>query len=128
MGCGITGFAVDEASVSKWTMNRSSIAEITKQLKEFAEARCSDKVYKPTRPTEIVRSNDLTSAITNVLTNEYINPFDKDIDPNKLCNLCSGIPVSDFIADRILEALENGDFEIKKFVKQRLVFLTHSLA
>ena len=36
MAGGITGFAADEASVTKWTMNRSSVAEITNGLKEFA--------------------------------------------------------------------------------------------
>ena len=120
MAGGITGFAVDESSVSRWTLNRSSVAEITNELKKFAGTGCSDSVYKAIRPTEIVRSNELTSAVINVLENDYLNPFDEELDTNKLYNLSSGIPVDDLIADGILKIFGNGEINYNKFIKERL--------
>ena len=117
---GITAFAVDEASVSKWTLNRSSLAEITNELKQFAGVNSSDEVYKHSRPAEIVKSNKSTNAVVSVLTNEYIDPFDKELDPSKLYNLSSGIPVSDEVADGILQILTNGETQFDLFVSQRL--------
>ena len=120
MGRGITGFACDPASVSKWTLNRSAAAEITNKLKEFSGVRDSDDVYKPSRPTQIVKSNTITSNAINVVTNEYSNPFDQELDPGKLYNLSSSIPVIDTVADEILEILANGKIHFKLFVNERL--------
>ena len=117
---GITGFATDDATVSKWTLNRSSVAEITEELKVFSGAKKSDDIYKPTRPNEIVKSNNLTLAVINVLRNEYINPFDKDLNPSKLYNLSSGIPVEETLAKGILGLFKEGLQNFHAFINERL--------
>ena len=42
---GITSFAVDHTCVSKWTLNRSSTAQITNNLKQFVGIKNSDDVF-----------------------------------------------------------------------------------
>ena len=107
-------------NVTKWTLNRSGAAEITQKLKAFAGVKQHNNVYKPSRPTEIVKSNTMVSKVMNVLEHEYINPFDKDIDPKKLLNLSSGIPVTDSIADAILQVLEDGITGFETFVSEQI--------
>ena len=51
---------------------------------------------------------------------EYINTFVKDLDPKKLLNLSSGIPVTDSIADAILQVLEDGITGFETFVSERI--------
>lgn len=55
------------------------------------------------RPSQILLSEKLVSNVVNVLSNEYLNPFDVTIDKDCLYNLSSGEPVSLDLATSILE-------------------------
>ena len=54
------------------------------------------------------------------MRNEYIDPFDKDLNPDKLYNLSSGIPVEDSLAKGILGLFEEGVQDFHAFIDERL--------
>ena len=54
------------------------------------------------------------------MRNDYINPFDKDLNPDKLYNLSSGIPVEDSLAKGILGLFEEGVQDFHAFIDGRL--------
>ena len=54
-------------------------------------------MYKPLRPLQILRSEEIVKNVVSILSNEYINPFGSDLDKYQLFNLTSG--------DRLLRKL-----------------------
>ena len=52
------------------------------------------------------------------MENQFINPFSTDLERDKLCNLASGKPVRDDIADSLLTLEERGSTMIDDFCKQ----------
>ena len=62
----------------------------------------------------------MVSKVVKVFQHEYINPFVKDLDPNKHLNLSSGTLINDSIADGILNVLKDGTSGFETFVIERL--------
>ena len=96
---GVSNFA-SASTVLKWTLNRPSQAKNTNALKVMAGLRDKNHKYKHLRPSEIIRSEKKVRKIINVLTNEYINPFDISEDNSHLYNLSSGVPLPEEIAEK----------------------------
>ena len=55
-----------------------------------------------------------------ILTEDFLNPFDTDIDPDRLYNLASGSPIGDDIAEHLLTVEERGHSMMNEFC-ERLV-------
>ena len=56
---------------------------------------CGLGIYKPCRPSQILRSEELVQNVIRILMEEYINPFGVGIDKESLINLTSGVPLND---------------------------------
>ena len=118
---GIKSFANDSNSVLKWTLNRSEQANNTAELLHMANIQTPGDIYKSLRPSQILKSESFCTRIVTVLKEEYINPFDSDLEKNLLYNLSSGMPISEDISGEILNTLHEGETLYKKFVTERLV-------
>ena len=57
--------------------------------------------YKATHPSQILKSGKYVTDLVEVLRNDFVNPFDSNIDKDKLLNLSSGIPVNNDLAEDI---------------------------
>ena len=90
---GIKYFASDQNAILKWTLNRAAQAKNTEKLYNIAGVRSSEDMYKMIRPSEVLKSERLVTKLENVITKEYLNPFDASLDPSCLYNLSSGVPV-----------------------------------
>ena len=117
---GIKSFAADSTSILKWTLNRSAQAENTKALLDLAEVNTASNAYKPLRPSQILQSEKFVSRITEVLKEEYVNPFDINIPKEKLVNLSSAVPLPDQVAAEILSTRTVGEEQGQRFRIQRL--------
>ena len=74
-------------------------------------------VYKSLRPSEIIKSEKKVQRIVNVLKEEYINPFSRELDKSKLYNLSSGIPVPEHLAEMILRPQKRDTMNILHSLK-----------
>ncbi|KAG1685941.1 hypothetical protein GQR58_008889 [Nymphon striatum] len=101
---GIKYFASDENAILKWTLNRSAQAKNTNALMALADVNSSDEGYKSNRPSQILKSENFVENIMNIMTEEYINPFDESLEKDCLYNLSSGIQVELGIANEISQA------------------------
>ena len=100
---GIKSFAVDNTSVLKWTLNRPKQARNTAVLLSMAGMQSTSDIYKPLRPSQILKSEVMVTNVVNVLSSECINPFDSGLDKDYLVSLSSGVPLPDKEAvERIL--------------------------
>ena len=117
---GIRAFESNNAAVLKWCLNRSEQAYNTKTFLDKCGLNTSTEMYKPCRPLQIQFSESIVSNIIKTLTEEYINPFEVNIDVTKLFNLSSGVPVSDDLADEILQVEAIGKRQADEFHKYRL--------
>ena len=77
---GIKYFAADSSAVLKWTLNRSEQAKNTGALLNLTDMNNPGSIYKPLRPSQILESERFVSNIINVLKEEYVNPFDINLD------------------------------------------------
>ncbi|KAG1650928.1 hypothetical protein GQR58_027624 [Nymphon striatum] len=73
----------------------------------LADVNSSDEGYKSNRPSQILKSEKFVENIMNVMTEEYINPFDESLEKDCLYNLSSGIQVELGIANEISQNGEN---------------------
>ena len=117
---GIKSFSTNQSSVLKWCLNRAEAANNTHALNNLAGLGEGTSIYKPLRPSQILRSEELVSKVQAVLETEYINPFGYDIVESQLLNLSSGMPVPDDAADIILKSLETGKTLSEDFKRERL--------
>ena len=76
--------------------------------------------YKATRPSQIFKSEKYVIDLVEVLRNDFMNPFDSNIDKDKLLNLSSGIPVNDDFAEDIIKIKDRGIDSYNEFVEKRL--------
>ena len=93
---GMKLFSTNQSSVLKCCLNRAEAANNTDSE--------GTSIYKPLRPFQILRSEELVSKVQAVLETEYINPFGCNIVESQLLNLSSGMPVPDDAADTILKS------------------------
>ena len=89
---GIKSFAVDNTSVLKWTLNCSEQAKNMAELLSMAGIQSASDIYKPLRPSQILKSEVMVTNVVNVLSSEYINPFDSGLGKDYLVSLSSGVP------------------------------------
>ena len=117
---GIKYFAADSSAVLKWTLNRSEQVENTGTLLNLTDMNNPGSIYKPLRPSQILKSERFVSSMINVLKQEYVNPFDSNLDKGLLVNLSSGIAVAEDVAKEIAitDSSEKDDYQI--FCKDRL--------
>ena len=117
---GIKVFASDQNAILKWTLNRSAQAENTATLYGLADVKNSDEEYKANRPSSILASERRVDRILEVLSCEYVNPFDPVLENECLYNLSSGVAVDSELSDQILSIKESGEEFYKVFVDDRL--------
>ena len=70
-------------------------AKITAELKLFAQVNKSEEMYKAFRPHQIRKSENWTATLAEVISQDFLNPFDCNLDSTKLYNLSSGVPVDE---------------------------------
>ena len=117
---GIKNFANNESSVLKWTLNRAKQAENTKALLDIAGLGEEQTMYKPLRPSQILKSESSVQSLVRVMETEYVNPFDSSLDKSKLYHLTSGTPIAADIATDILNLSERGTELATKFMNERI--------
>ena len=117
---GVKAFSTKEESVLKWCLNRSEQAKNTKALEDLCGLGIGTGIYKPARPSQILKHEKLVLDVMEVLQGHYINPFEIDIDKDKLFCLSSALPVSEEISEHLLTLHEKGKSQYTEFVKKRL--------
>ena len=117
---GIKFFASDQNAILKWTLNRSAQAGNTAALYRLVDVKNSDEEYKANRPSSILASERRVDRIIEVLSCEYVNPFDPVLENECLYNLRSGVAVDSELSDQILSIKESGEEFYKDFVDDRL--------
>ena len=117
---GIKFFASDQDSVLKWNLNRPFQAQNTEALYKMSAVNHANDEYKATRPSQILKSEKYVTDLVEVLRNDFMNPFDSNIDKGKLLNLSSGIPVNDDLAEDILKIKDRGIDSYNEFVEKRI--------
>ena len=68
----------------------------------------SSNSRKCLRPSEILKSNRMVESILKALKTQFINPFNPDLDKEKLYNLVSGYPVPDNVSESLLNVEKTG--------------------
>ena len=64
-----------------------------------------------------LKSEQLVEKLINMMTEEFLNPFDESLDSRELYNLSSGIPVVKEMADLILGVTEVGQTCYQNFLQ-----------
>ena len=70
---------------------------------------------KCSRPSEISESEKRVLKLKDVLLNTFINPFDQELDPEKLFNIASGCPTSEETASCLLGLGQRGTILYAEF-------------
>ena len=117
---GIKYFASDQNAILKWTLNHVAQAKNTEELYNIAGVRSSEDMYKMIRPSEVLKSERLVTKLQNVITKEYLNPFDASLVPGCLYNLSSGVPVDHDLCSSIINLKKVGEDLYKDFVDDRI--------
>ena len=78
------------------------------------------EIYKPLRPSQIIKSEAMVSKVIQILEDEYINPFGVQVDEEKLINLSSGVPLADAVAEDILSIPSEGKRLAEAFKNDRI--------
>ena len=65
--------------------------------------------------SQITLSEKKVQTFRQLLIDDYINPFDMDLDKEKLFNLTSGAPVNNAAAVILLHVYDNGNTQAELF-------------
>eukprot|EP00794_Sanderia_malayensis_P002140 gene2140-2429_t len=117
---GIKYFASDKNTILKWMLNRLVQAKNTNALMTLANVKSSDEGYKSNRPSQILKSEKFVNGIINVMTDEFINPFDELLQKDYLYKLSSGIKVEADAANEISQVKRKGNAQHNDFVTNRI--------
>ena len=117
---GVKAFSTKEESVLKWCLNRSEQAKNTIALEDLCGLGIGTGIYKPARPSQILKHEKLVLDVIEVMQGNYINPFEIDVDKAKLFCLSSALPVSEEISEHLLTLHEKGKSQYTEFIKKRL--------
>ena len=79
------------------------------------------EMYKPCRPSQITKSEERVNNVVTVLQEEYINPFNENLDKNTLYDLSSGTPIPEDVAEKLLLLPDDGRRMAEEFLKERLL-------
>ena len=77
-------------------------------------------MYKPLRPSEVIKPESSVQCLVRVMETEYINPFESSLDKSKLYHLTSGTPISADIATDILNFSERRTELATKCMNERI--------
>ena len=114
---GVKYFVADNSAVLKWTLNHSEQAKNTGALLNLTDMNNPGSIYKPLRPSQILKSERFVLNIINVLKEEYVNPFDSNLDKGLLVNLSSGIAVAEDVPEEITSTDNSGRMITKPFAR-----------
>ena len=81
----------------------------------------SEEMYKAFRPHQIRKSGNWTATLAQVVSQDFFNPFDYNLDSTKLYNLSSGVPVDETSCLGILSIKGDGEKRYHDFVDSRLL-------
>ena len=102
-------------------MNRSEQARNAAELLSMAGMQSASDICKPLRPSQILKSEVMVTNVVNILTSEYISPFDSELDKDYLVSLSSGVPLQDKEAvERILSLRKVGEENYNHFKRDHL--------
>ena len=76
-------------------MNRPYQAKYAESLLDISGLPSTHSTRKFLRPSEIFKSNRTVEHLKTTLKSQFINPFDPDLEQDKLYNLVYGYPVND---------------------------------
>ena len=119
-GSGITNFAGNIHAVTKWTLNRSMQAEVTRELKRAAGIEGTQNIYKQVRLFHIVNSDKMYDKLVTTISKNFTSPFSAQLSHDRLLNLSSGTPVDDAHAELMLKIREIGEQSISDFMKETI--------
>ena len=73
------------------------------------------------RVSEIKRSNAMVEKVINTISDDFINPFEKDLDQGNLFSLISGVSVNEDIAVSLLSIKEIGKEAMGDFINRLIL-------
>eukprot|EP00794_Sanderia_malayensis_P014842 gene14842-biopygen11931 len=117
---GIKNFAASSSGILKWILNRAEQAKNTNALLSMAEVEASSTLYKPLRPSQVLKTEKFVTNIVKILKEEYLNPFDPNLEKNKLWNLSSGIPTPTTVAENMMHLQQIGKDTYASFRENRI--------
>ena len=85
-------------------------------LYKMVDVKRIEDIYKHNRPHQIIKSERFIWKLQDVITKEYLNPFDARIDASQLYKLSSGMPVETVLGNSILKVCSNGKTLYEEFV------------
>ncbi|XP_065064905.1 uncharacterized protein LOC135691081 [Rhopilema esculentum] len=104
---GIKDFTHRKETYEKWVLNRPFQAKMVESLLSLADLdNFSSDPRKCLREREIRKSEERVTKLMQVMKEDFINPFDANIDQQKLFNLASGRPLSEEASSSLFSAEE----------------------
>eukprot|EP00794_Sanderia_malayensis_P002237 gene2237-2552_t len=114
---GVTKFAAKPQTITKWVLSRPFQSTFVEALREISGTDSNiSNPRKCLRPSEILKTNKVVQKIQDALTNQFINPFDEQLDNGKLYNIVSGCPTNDEISESLLSLEKQGEEMMTEFV------------
>ena len=112
---GIKNSVTQQATYQRWVMSRPGQAEFLMSLKEKLGHGGSSSLRKCVRSSEMSKHESCVMKVTELLQNQFINPFSDDLDKSKLFNLASGSFVENEVKDCVLTVFERGAERMEEF-------------
>ena len=117
---GIKNFATQDNTYEKWVLSRPGQVEYVAALKEVTGIdKCSQNPRKCLRSSEIKKYEMYVQRVKDILTEEFINPFSKEMDKRKLYNITSGTYTSNDMSECLLTIFKRGKIRMVEF-KERI--------
>ena len=106
---GIKNFSTQDNTYEKWVLSRQCQAEYVAALKEVTGMdKCSQNPRKCLRSSETKIYEMHVQRVKDILTEEFINLFSKEMDKTKLYNITSETYTSNDISECLLTIFERG--------------------
>ena len=116
---GINNFAGKPETVAKWVLGRPFQTRFLEALFDICgRPRTMTNPRKCLRSSEIKRSNTMVEKVINVITTQFLNPFDDDLEKEQLFSLVSGVPVGETITEILTSIKQNGKHAMCNFVER----------
>lgn len=114
---GIAHFTNSLAARQRWSKSHSIRAALISHVLDVCGLRCLQDITADLQPNRIkIFENQLALFIDILETN--CNPFDPDLNKDELYNIATGKPVSEQIAEFLLNIEESGDALRKQFITE----------
>ena len=104
----------------KWCLNRDKEAKSKRAIEDLRELGNRGSIYKPARPSQAIKSERLVKSVMDILTEDYINSFQVDVDNQRLRCLSSGNSVRDEFAESLHSIEEVGAEQHKEFLEKQI--------